>query len=268
MKYKVGDKVRVRKDLSDDKRYYSEDKKTWDDAAPPMIKYAGKIVTIAGVNDKVGKYDIEEDNKEWNWTDEMFEDVSKFKVGDKVIAANNAPYGITTNGWIGKVTKVIDDNFIVVKGGKIMTGVSVRAKYFSLFTDKKIVITTDGTTTTAKLYEGKKFVKSAEAKCSHDDEFDFNLGATIALSRLTGLEHKVPELKIAEEKPEPKYNGKVVCVDRTNNKDIYTVGKIYQFVDGSLTNDKGGTYNNFGRGFASFKEFADWTSAKFIEVVE
>lgn len=49
---------------------------------------------------------------------------------------------------------------------------------------EKIVITTDGKTTTAKMYDGKEVVKTAIAKCSPEDEFDFETGAKIAFDRL------------------------------------------------------------------------------------
>ena len=52
--------------------------------------------------------------------------------------------------------------------------------------NEKIVITTDGTTTTAKMYSGKSIIKTATAKCSPDDKFDFVTGAKIAFDRLTG----------------------------------------------------------------------------------
>lgn len=50
---------------------------------------------------------------------------------------------------------------------------------------EKIVITHDGKTTLARLYEGNKVVKSAEAKCSPDEKFDFTTGAQLAFERLT-----------------------------------------------------------------------------------
>lgn len=50
--------------------------------------------------------------------------------------------------------------------------------------DEKIVITSDGKTTTAKLYDGKKFVKAGKAVCSPEDEFNIVTGAIIAFSRL------------------------------------------------------------------------------------
>lgn len=89
--------------------------------------------------------------------------------------------------------------------------------------DKKIVITTNGNTTLARLYEGKKVVKTAEAKCAPEDEFDFLIGAELAFERLT------------ESKPK-YYNGKVVCV-KAGRKCPYTVGKIYEFIDGRVRID-------------------------------
>jgi len=74
MKYKVGDRVRVRKDLEVDKGY--------DDAcfAEGMKKYLGKIVTIA--TDGGVFYSIKEDNGAFYWTDEMFEGLATFTKDD------------------------------------------------------------------------------------------------------------------------------------------------------------------------------------------
>lgn len=57
--------------------------------------------------------------------------------------------------------------------------------------EQKIVITTDGKTTTARMFEGKKLIKSAEAKCHPDDGFDFETGAKVAFDRLVEREEKV-----------------------------------------------------------------------------
>lgn len=107
----------------------------------------------------------------------------KFKVGDKVIAKNAAPYGITTNGWKGVVTTAESDN-----GFMCVAGMMVKSKYFDL--DKsccqKIVITTDGKTATAALYNGKQRIKDAKATCASGDKFDFGTGAKIAFERLMG----------------------------------------------------------------------------------
>lgn len=50
----------------------------------------------------------------------------------------------------------------------------------------KIVIITDGKETHARQFVGKKVIKSAMAKCSPDDAFDFNIGAKLAFERLMG----------------------------------------------------------------------------------
>lgn len=51
-------------------------------------------------------------------------------------------------------------------------------------TAREIIITTDGTTTTARLIEGKTTIKTATATCSPDDTFDFDKGARLAFDRL------------------------------------------------------------------------------------
>lgn len=145
-------------------------------------------------------YDIIEYNKEESA-------MSKFKVGDKVIAKKSTPYNVTTNGWTGEVISVNPNSgYIKVESehDEHYTGCfDVNPKYFDLLpnkTNEKIVVTTDGKTTTAKLYNGKTVVKTAEAKCSPDDEFDFLVGAYLAVSRLCGVDSSTkedePEFKI------------------------------------------------------------------------
>lgn len=65
MKYKVGDKVRVRKDLVIDSSYGRED------FVSEMKQFVGKIVTISKVIDE--EYMILEDDGDYAWTEEMFE---------------------------------------------------------------------------------------------------------------------------------------------------------------------------------------------------
>lgn len=68
MKYKVGDKVKVREDLS-----------TWEEYDngccfnSSMTVFLGKTVTICRVRQDINRYIIEEDYGTWNWTDSMFE---------------------------------------------------------------------------------------------------------------------------------------------------------------------------------------------------
>ena len=77
--------------------------------------------------------------------------------------------------------------------------------------NEKIVITTDGKITTATKYDGKTVVKTAVAKCSPDDKFDFETGAKIAFDRLIGRE--------AVETSGIKDGGKIVFPDNKYCRD-------------------------------------------------
>lgn len=100
-------------------------------------------------------------------------------------------------------------------------------------TEQKIVITADGNVTLARMYDGKTVIKSATAKCSPDDKFDFATGARIAFDRLIGQEKAEQE----EKKPQ-HYNGKVVCAKRGYKcycpVNGLTAGKIYTVIDGKI----------------------------------
>lgn len=69
MKYKVGDKVRVRSDLQISRRYGSYM------FSSGMDHYKGSVVAISEVY--LTCYCIEEDKGIWKWTDEMFEGLAE-----------------------------------------------------------------------------------------------------------------------------------------------------------------------------------------------
>lgn len=106
---------------------------------------------------------------------------------------------------------------------------------------QKIVITTDGKTTLARLFDGKAMVKRAEAKCAPSDTFDFGVGTELAVKRLMGDN---PATEPANEsKPEPV---KLYCVKSYNPGKWITKGKTYQLdADGTIHFDDG-YYKNFG----------------------
>jgi hypothetical protein len=124
-----------------------------------------------------------------------------------------------------------------------------------LVEDRKIVITTDGKETLARLYDGKKVIKTATAKCSRNDAFDFNTGARLAFERL---------FKTAAEKKEKYYNGKVVCI--RSERDYFTVGKVYEFVDGQIE-DNVGDWSPVGSRITSIEEY-NGSLFEFIPFVE
>lgn len=170
--------------------------------------------------------------------EESEENKMKYKVGDKVRIVSEwgegccqSPTG-RMDKWLGKVMTVkyagitlyrmvedIEDN---ESGGWVWTENCIAG----FACENKIVITSDGEKTLARLYDGEKVVKTATAKCSPDDIFSFEAGAKIAFERLFD----------GEEKEEPKFfNGKVVCVSEYIG---FTVGKIYEFVDGQCLDDQ------------------------------
>ena len=69
MKYKVGDKVRVRSDLEVNMDYGPQT------FVREMSQYIGKVVTISETYSN--RYNIKEDEDEWYWTDEMFEGLAE-----------------------------------------------------------------------------------------------------------------------------------------------------------------------------------------------
>ena len=161
----------------------------------------------------------------------------KYKAGDKVRIVSKWGEGCCQSQtgrmdkWLGKVMTVRDVGITLYRmvediednesGGWAWTENCIAG----LACENKIVITSDGEKTLARLYDGNKIIKTATAKCSPDDNFSFETGAKIAFERLIDYAEK-----------EPKYfNGKVVCVNKYAG---FTVGKIYKFVNGQCFDDK------------------------------
>ena len=192
MKYKVGDKARVRKDLRRGSAYNH-----WR-VVDAMMKHRGKTVTIAAVN--FNSYHIKEDGATWVWTDEMLETACA----------------------------------------------------------EKIIITSDGVTTTARKYDGKNLIREAKAVCSKDDTFNFDVGAKLAMERL--LEDK-PKL----------YNGKVVCIEASYYSSRctgFTKGKIYRFAEGFMLDDDNEVRPATGIPIKSFEDLKKKLCCQWLEVVE
>lgn len=202
----------------------------------------------------------------------------KYKVGDRVRIVKKWNED-TCESIFGGMDKWL---------GKVMTIRSVNSYYYHMVEDKgecigdgwvwnehcieglakdsrKIVVTTDGRETLARLYDGSKVVKSATAKCSPSDEYDFNTGAKIAVERLLG-----------EEKPRRKSKFEVGKYYKADGriKGIIKITKIdegseewsgvlidrmhYEAIEG-MENDKGGKSFIDGSGFAMFLTPVEYT---------
>lgn len=173
----------------------------------------------------------------------------KYKVGDRVrIITDKSKGGIwSLNGEMDKYL------------GKVMTIKYIAENYYKMEEDcrehrgngwlwdddmidgladeRKIVITTDGKTTTAKLYDGKKFIETATAKCSPEDEFNFKMGAELAFERLF------------EEHTDEYFTGKAVYTGGGLFTIGQTIGKIYEFKNGFYDDDDNDKRPKYREGF-------------------
>lgn len=188
--------------------------------------------------------------------------MSKFKVGDRVLAIDNikqfkTPMPGTIVGLFrsepleGKYDYLVrfDD------GSELWSNVTspIRKK------QPVIVITTDGKTTTATKRRGKEVLGTATARCHEGDTFDFDSGAALALARLVGA-----NIEIHNPKPEKPtlLTGRIVCIE--SYAPWWTEGKIYEVCDGYIIDNDGDD-----RGpFHSVAEMNELLATKFIPLVE
>lgn len=127
----------------------------------------------------------------------------KFKVGDIVRGISGNLYTLTdenmTKGEVVAVGSLGEYNDIEVKILEHKTEpecvghtFAVNSQFFEPVHDHKIVITTDGNKTLARMYENDKVIRTAEAKCSPK----FETGAKLAFKRLMKKEDEfAPYLK-------------------------------------------------------------------------
>lgn len=202
MKYKVGDKVKVRSWESMEKEYGTDLR---GDIKLPNIYFAKRMKEFCGKEVTIEKCFYNEakeenyyivDGRPWTFSNEMFEPISQ--------------------------------TIIIYK------------------TDNKVVAL------------DKQTKKEGVAICAPEDEFDFYVGAEIALGRLSG---KVPPLK----KPEPKYyKGEIVCVDAFGAN--FTLGKIYKVKNGQFADDNGNIHGS-PYPFTSLKDINNQHITVFAEVI-
>lgn len=123
MKYKVGDKVRVRQ-WDDMVEEFGESAGSIDTPAcsfeEDMRLYCGTIVTIKEVKDDESYYIIEEDNEDWFWTDEMFENMY-YSCADKITKDLQEAYDKVFKSILPKYPKHNDmlDIFTKIPKGEI-----------------------------------------------------------------------------------------------------------------------------------------------------
>lgn len=142
----------------------------------------------------------------------------KLKKGDRVMTTERSVNGSSTpKGATGTVIGILgslsefcvefDEAMGGHDGNSVMDGVRGKkghcwwfdyshADKFEIIPAQRIVITTYGKETLARLYDGDKVVKTATAKCSAEDTFDFETGARIAFDRLVAKYHAGDKVKV------------------------------------------------------------------------
>lgn len=85
MAYKVGDKVRIIRQLTKDRYEYQ------DIFVSEMDKYLGAVLTIAKVFEEYSEYVMKEDS-EWLWTNDMIEGLAEECIPSKKLSKVNGQY--------------------------------------------------------------------------------------------------------------------------------------------------------------------------------
>lgn len=182
----------------------------------------------------------------------------KFKVGDKVRVKEWKDVlkvcGIDkdhSSGAVYIIAKVVADAcglvFTVTKCDETMRYYSISGlnrfgektelqlieELLEPFCDARILITTNGKETLARLYEDGEVKKSAKAECSPDDKFDFAVGAKIAFERLTKTN-------------DPKYikGAKYMVIGNSYPLHYFPIGTIVTATDTSATNTGSGWFRS------------------------
>lgn len=261
MKFKIGDKVRVRKWDDMEKEFGLDndgDIKCRFCFAKSMRKYCGNVYTIISL---FNGYTLDGGKGIGNWTftDAMLEPVCDSKIvitqdGKETLAR------LYEGGKVKKSAKAEcspDDTFDFSVGAKLAFERLIK-------------------TTPAKIIIGKKY---RVIGCSPLPRHCFKFGEIITPITVnsgyfygtakSGIRQWInnEDVELVEE---PKfYNGKVVCVEKKKEHYSYTVGKIYEFKNGRVKIDNGNEAPCTTR-VTSLDEWNDssWAKAKFIELKE
>lgn len=270
MKFKVGDKVRVK-----------------DSSKVLHSQYRGRVGKITAV----ALFDVDEHGYEVDFApgyyffadslehyDAERDADMEYKVGDRVIAVDNI--GKHPNGSRGIITAIYktppqndefdyrvkyddDDAYnlwskiVSLESGSISAATSETPVVAPLVHGKEsvleskmeypsIVITCKGQKTKAVLKRGDEVLRRATASCHLEDDFDQYVGASIALGRLFGRPVDMDAYERTEHSDMSKpFEGKAVCVEKNESCPIskrFTIGKVYEFSNEYVVGDNGVCY--------------------------
>lgn len=192
--------------------------------------------------------------------------MAKFKVGDRVELISNIYF---THACIGDKGEVVSANYNLVGDTSYGVQMDVKRPFYHSCHGKaadgygqylwgsclklieetptrefKLIITSKGDTTTAKLIHGKDVTKEATVTRYSKDEYSEKAAVEAVVKKIFSEDEKENEAN----KP---YNGKAVWT--SDNESVYTKGKIYNFVDGRIKHDLGFTIGGYT--LANMKQF-------------
>lgn len=248
MKFKVGDKVKIRGTVYEFKK-----------------KYIGEIVTIKEINPN--HYFFKENHYGVGLPYVVLESEIELVHNEKIVITNDGKETLARLYDGNKVIKSAstkcspEDTFDFNVGAKLAFErlMGEEKKFVSKFKPgDKVKVTKDSCWHQYKIGKVLTLKDYIGDFCSSHDRWTVEEGTTWIIE--DNFEPYV----------EPLYNGKVVCVDNEWNKGIYTVGKIYQFKDGQMTNDDDYKTPEDSEvdPIHNFEDWAKWTSSKFIEIKE
>lgn len=187
-KYKIGDKVRIVSERPNDRSFVND-----------MEKYLGKVLTVCRVSDEADgtvRYHFSEAKPDDRYLRMLY-------------AICDAPGYFFKEAWISGLAS---EKKAVNHPG---SGYSVVLR----FTRE---------TTTATLMHGDREVKTAEAKCSPADQFQYGEGAKIAVERLFEKKEKNPKKASREPKPGDKF---VIIGTSPLCYHFFDIGEVVTFVE-------------------------------------
>ena len=117
--------------------------------------------------------------------------------------------------------------------------------------------------TWANLYiNGREATHFSVSRWHDEDKYDVGIAAYEVVKKMFNIKDKtVEKVENIATKEFKWFNGKVVCIFASN---WFTKGKIYNVIDGVLTDDGGSTY----RRFTDVDDINSRMGSQFIEVVE
>lgn len=128
----------------------------------------------------------------------------------------------------------------------------------------KVIITSKGDATTAKLMHGKEVEREAKVTRYHKDKYNEQAAIEAVVKKLFGEEQE-------KENPVTYYNGRVICIRDNSNKNMtllprFTKGKIYVITNGRMINEFGHLVNDITSVKQLNKRFGK--SFEFVEIKE